>query len=600
LGNYTQLINGMTVTFGAAPLGTELGRIRYIQMDVDFPTNVMIVSRYSQGIEDGQATVPDNCYVTVWDEFRVWAKIPWMLGAVINKDTYYPAFGRVEKPIPKANAGTGVAATAVGGYHTVTMDGSKSFAFSLPLTPPLTTVTSYAWDPADGVVVSGGLNAAVVTLRFTVGFRYVKLRVTGGDFGKEHIMAVPVYIHDPNSLADESITSFQIVNHMQTRTGQEIAIDFLQAMPRNVYPDGCLMMLWDDAIPVTATQRHNIQFIGWHQRDEAYIRAESTGTLHGTHMVFFDVCKRLETLPGFSQVVEYKSAPTQWTQTNFPNAMYYLWYLLYWHSSALEVADFLVDRAADLARLEFIILGSDQANLYSQVNDLAAMLQPDYMLVCSRQGQMRIIENPQIQATTDGVGAPNPSRPNPANPADQWGLFDDSRWTEIHYSYTRPPRVNQIRTMAVKSTRNYVVVAGKNTIPIIACVAPGDARGQGTEEIENSNRLVNGEAALYEFEGHRFAYLNRRYGPFLVTIPWEKFNQAMDVFDPKWMLLTISDINRTERELPTSIVNKPGQVLEIVIQYDYQETGLLRTVVVTWEEETRGPRALPLSLPVLG
>jgi hypothetical protein len=74
----------------------------------------------------------------------------------------------------------------------------------------------------------------------------------------------------------------------------------------------------------------------------------------------------------------------------------------------------------------------------------------------------------------------------------------------------------------------------------------------------------------------------------------------MDVFDPKWMLLTISDINRTERELPTSIVNKPGQVLEIVIQYDYQETGLLRTVVVTWEEETRGPRALPLSLPVLG
>jgi hypothetical protein len=254
-------------------------------------------------------------------------------------------------------------------------------------------------------------------------------------------------------------------------------------------------------------------------------------------------------------------------------------------------------------------MASDRSSIYAQVNDLANSVLPDFMFTCSRQGQMRIVYDLNIEEI-------KPGRPSPDNPADVWASWDDSYWTEIHFTYNRNPRVNQTRTMAIVATSRYIPVDLLDFIPVVGSVAPGGGPGQGEQFIQNSERLVFGvymtgaETTPYEvrfaaaqenlntYEGNRYARYNSRYSDFLVTIPWEKLNPAIDISEQKYILLTVSEENRTERELVSTFTNKVLLPLEMVINYDYQETGLVRTVVFTLEEYTRGNPAQGIHLGI--
>jgi hypothetical protein len=360
--------------------------------------------------------------------------------------------------------------------------------------------------------------------------------------------------------------------------GQEMTVEFFTPLPRDQYPDGTLMMLWDDAITYVPTQRLHMQFSGWHQSDAAATRAEPTATLHSTTLTFLDVNRRLEMLPGFSQAVEYNAAPTQWTQTKFPNLTYYAWYLLYWHSTACEVADFLVDRAAVMSGMEFAAVGSDRSNLHAQVEAIALFCNPDHHFTCSRQGEMRLVVDPQVQNASD-------------RGTTIWDHFDDSKWSEVSYTYARPPKMAQIRTMAMLSGRDKVDVGGIPTIPVIACDAPGAAIGQGEQELENSHKITVSQFSLNVVEGNRYARLNARYGRFTITVPFEQMYAGLDLSIPYWVNLTVSDANKAERELPASFTAQRGLVQEMSISYDYTQPGLTRTVSLSWEMETGGKPA---------
>ena len=591
VGSHTAIQPGMTVLYGSAPGRDDRGRNRIRYIDPTNPSFRTQVGRFSRGIGDGEVDIGndteeswvyEDIYMTVLEDYRVWAKIPHFLGGVIWKDSDINAFGTVDKPPPVANGGPGVAGdiNPATGFLTVTFNGSNSWAFSMTATPPNVGVDAFLWEVGDGIVVGGTTTSSSLTVNFPRGFRYVYLTVTGGDHGKQHSCSVPVFARDPSWASDPTISEYHVINHTQTLVGQEIALEFFTPLPRDQYPDGTLMMMWDDNIAYDPAGRLHMQFVGWHQQDEVNMRADETATLHSTQMIFYDVCRRLESLPGFSQVVEHNPAPTQWTQTKFPVVLYYFWYLLYWHSTALEVADLLLEVQL-LNFFKFVVLGSDRQNLYAQVNSLAQMITPDHRLCCSRQGQMRLPVDPMIQNKNDRL----------YSAAYVWDTLDDTDWQEIRYTYRRAPRVQQIRAVALLSSDQYVVVDGLNTIAVIASLAPGGAHGQGEQYLETDQRIAGDQFQLNISEGNRYARLNSRYGRFAIVLPFERMNTNLDLSLPRWVNVTITGANHPEREVAVSFSNQPGIVYEMSITYDYQEQGLVRTVTLQWEMETYGPPA---------
>jgi hypothetical protein len=140
LGAYTAIQADQTLLLGTADGDDDLGRVRVQNIAT---ATAIPLGRTSQGLQDGELTVQNNAYITVWEDFRVWAKIPYIDGDGIQyKDTTVPVgtFTSTGMP-PVANCGAPAAATIDSGTSliTVNFDAANSIAMTdgetLPLRP---------------------------------------------------------------------------------------------------------------------------------------------------------------------------------------------------------------------------------------------------------------------------------------------------------------------------------------------------------------------------------------------------------------------------------------------------------------------------------
>jgi hypothetical protein len=563
-GLFTDALPPRTLLLGTSAGDDDLGRQRIRRN----PTSTVLkVGRSSQGTNDGELDVQDNAYITVLDDYRVWARIPYIDLSddnTIYKDWDFAASGNAEYPPPVALAGGGFAATIDSGTGliTVSFDASDSVQYDPAISDSLSPVTDFDWFVTDGTITVGTTTSAAITVTFPAGFRWVILTVSS-DHGKSQEMYIPVFARDPD---DDQCIGHQVVSQHITKSGQEVAIRITQDITRADYPDGTLAMLWDRE-PSSPSDRSHMQFIGWHQTDEGSIRAERTATLRDSILHFVDVAGRLKTLPGFPQVLE-AGIPSTWQYTQYPNVFSYLHYLLYWHSTALFVADFVLGTQI-LNNFAFKILSSDAATLYDQVNDLANRVTPDHWLTCNQHGQLMLVVDPIIQNTADRDGT-------------VYQAFNSSQWSEVHFTYERPPRVYKILT--------YAVISDDAAVTGIAAMAPGLAEGQGANYIETSERIAEGQFDLNVTEGNRYARVNARMGPVTITMPYDRLSRAVQPAKMGFVQIGIDSSEQTPRPMVPGIAT--ATVHEINIAYDYQPTGLLRTATLTLEIETSGPPAI--------
>lgn len=255
---------------------------------------------------------------------------------------------------------------------------------------------------------------------------------------------------------------------------------------------------------------------------------------------------------------------------------YYFWFILFWHSTALEVCD-LRRESPELLYYEFPILGSDRSNLHEQVNSITAKIAPDHYFTTKNTGVMQIVGDPIMMTQSD--------RNTYKYVMDS---FTDADFLDFRFTYTSFPKINQIRTMSIVSRHTYMIVDGKNEIEILACVAPGEAHGQGEETLEINERMCFNQTDLNAIEGNRYARMNARYGRFSFTVPWENIDPDYNLASMQWIAVTISSANSTEREAPTRFTNQKGLAHEMTVQYEYTDTGLIRTATFNWEIETIG------------
>lgn len=551
VGAFTNVKANMTVLFGTTPGGDDLGRQRTI---ATAETTTLYFGRSSRGVKDGEVNLTDNAYITVLDDYRVWAKVPYIdSNGQIFKDGLFAYGDQTINIPPKANAGAGFADTIDPdtGLITVSFPSSESYGLS-------NAITSYDWDVADGTITVGTSSSASITATFPAGFRWVLLTVVDTE-SNFHTTAVPVYACDPEN--DTTIQAFEIERHSIRKDGQDLSLRILSDIPESTYPDGTLVMMWEgDASGPTS--RAHMRFIGWHHTDPAEISAERTAVLSGVSFECLDVAGKLRTLPGFPISIEGSATPGSWPEMFEPNMDKYIDYLLRWHSTAFEVAHFTLSGTGD--DYPFVILGSDGGTLWDQAARRAQSLVPDYVLTCDTQGKIAMRPDPIIQALGDRTATV------------QEALLESS-WSDIRYTHQRPPRVHWLRSEAV--------LANASVIAALFCVAPDDTPGQGTAEQTHGEQLAISQDDLNTCEGNRYARLNAEDSYFSITLSREPDN-AIEPANMTWVTVTMGAATAAQRGL--TLPTTRGLVHQIDVTYRHERTGLVKTMVLTWEKETDG------------
>lgn len=574
-GDYADCEADMTVLFGSAPGLDDYGRTRLRST----PTSSLLkIGRASQGYEDGQVNIVNDAYVTVLNDFRVFAKISVIDNYIEYKDTDLAVGDLTAEPPPVANTGAPFARTIDPGETTIRvyLDSSTSFAVA-----DGASIASRTWNIKDGSFALGSVATdTAVYVDFPAGFRWVALTVVD-DNGKSHTSRVPILADDP----DDSlcVPGMQLLNLTRNRAGTTARIRPLQDLPRADYPDGSLVMAFEQRDPAIfgspdPTDHSGLLFVGWHQRDEAGSAAQEFYLRRDTTLTCVDILGRLDTLPGFHQRLEVPDAEEGLTWGEMPaaNMDKFLCYLAHWHSTAASVADFTPSGTGD--SYPFVLFDAGGDTLYSQMQRQANRLVPDYDFTTTRYGQLRVVANPQFQ-----------------DPADRTSTIHASvsaqGWQAIEFDYQRPPRVHTLRGSALLTQDEWLVVdAEKQLLTPVFCVAPGTAPGQGGRDATLGERLAQSQAALNRCIGHHYARLNTRYGNIRVTLnsnadPWD--------FDPgagTWVQLLVPADTAPQRGLDFTSVRCLCQ--EVSIDYAYGEAGTTYRARVVLEPETVGLPAI--------
>jgi hypothetical protein len=381
-------------------------------------------------------------------------------------------------------------------------------------------------------------------------------------------MRMPVYARDPAS--DTTISVFELDKHRITPFGQELTIRIRESIAESSYPDGTLVMLWEDE-PTSASDRSHVKFIGWHQADPASIDAKRTGLLKDTTLECVDVAGRLSLLPGFSQSIALAASPVKWTQMTAPNMDKYLHYLLHWHSNVFDLADWT--NSGTGTDFPFMLLDSDGDSLFEQVNDRARALVPDRVLTCNTLGQLATIVDPLLQDTGDRT-------------ATSQATLNEDDYTKLDYTHRRTPRYHWLRGDAI--------LASGTAIAALFCIAPGTAPSQGVDEYTSNRQLAKSQSDLNACEGHRYARINAPEEFFKLTLA-EGNDLDLEPAELTWVTINITSNAATQRGL--TLTSERFLMREIDIDYQHSRTGLTRTVKLTLERETDGYPAQTYEIP---
>lgn len=581
-GAYTDIKVGMTILLGSTAGGDDYGRQRVRGPTTPATAISIFVGRSSQGTFDGELTIVDNAHVTIIDLRMVWAKMPFIDGDVDGatfKDSDLEVGDRTTNPPPVAVMGQGFAATIDPDTSVITVlfNGQNSYA-----TADGATITDWLWDIADGNLIAGTLVSDNITATFESGFRYVKLTVTDSN-GKTAFTERPVFARDPDD--DASFDAFAIESHRITDAGVTMTIRALEDMPRATYPDGTLAMIWGRE-PGGSADRTHMLIVGWLDVDDAAHNAGRTGLLRDTTLTILDVAAKLDTLPGLPQALaDDETRDTElipditWNYMVSPTMDKYIHYLWAWHSTALEVADFVWSGTGEAYAIA--IKTSDGDSLWNQVWRTAQQMCPGYVLTCDQAGAIRIVPDPPLQELADRTAVV------------QVALSEDM-WSNLRFTYQRAPRTHWLRTgaLVVQSSISFNA-DGTIFLPTVFSRSPGATPGQGLGEVDNNEQLAADQATLNNATGHRYARMNSPYGLLTVTliqddaspqasVPWREIEPALK----EWVEFTLSSANAAQRGLSfTSVRCLPK---EVSIRYNHSRTGLTRTIDVTLEVETSG------------
>ncbi len=528
VGTVGDIQPGMTMLVGTAAGLDDRGRQR-IRKACD--ASYLYPGWSSRGRRDGELDLAQNLYVTVLNDYRVWAKIPRYTGdgtMYKDGDIAIGTYGTQQPPV--ANDGPaiwGKADPATNKYRTTWNAGG-----SVPMASGA-IISSYNRPCKDGTFVVGSASTSVATIDFPAGFRYIDLTVTDSN-GQTHTCHTPVYV-EPATSTGNSVLKVQVVQpRRSTPDGSTIVLKIWEDLSTTVAPEGSLVIYAEDeyyggtkgSVNAGFSGRENTKFVGWIQREDWSVEGSEFGLVRVTTLTCVDVAERLRTLPGFPQTVARSATAGSWNYMANANGLRYLHYLLYWHSTALEVADWIP--VTD--DYPFIIHGSEGKSLWAQVQQRAEA--QGCVLTCDRQGRMFVKRDQQLRNAADRTSTVIVA-------------LTDADYLNLHGVRTRPPRYHWLRGSAIQTATTDI--ADIENLTTYFVIAPGTAPGQGVSPTSHGEQLVKTAQELQEREGNRYsARLNAMDGAFELDL----MHPGDAGFDPAWMewiQLTLASSHAAQR-----------------------------------------------------
>lgn len=521
-GTYTDIEPGMTLLLGSSAGASDYGiqRVRSAATSSTIP-----VGRTSQGTRVGELTIVNDAYITVLNERRVWSKIPY----IAQNGTQYKdelTFSSSTSQPPVANAGVDYADTVDPntGVITVDFDGSASYAVANGA-----TISTYAWDFADGTP-STASSATVSDVTFPAGERYVKLTVTDSS-GNSHSAYQWVVAVDPESVYNW--IPVELSEHINNRDGATFSFTVKgSALSRSTYPEGTrVICIWKEKYNGTSstvsgiTGREYTRFTGWLAQEVQRINPENNGVKKQVTFRCQDIGERLKTLPVFSQRIDRDNSPNNWYDLAYANIDRYIHYLLHWHSTALDVADFVPSNTGNTYAIPS--LETDGGNFFDQVDRLAQAI--GYKLTVNSAGQLRMRGDPIILPTSAQASAYSLPTQRTSTTVTTLTAAD---YGEVEFSSAEPPRYHWNWGEAV------LVNASSKKQSSVFCYAPGATPGQGLSSNTQGEQLVTGQDELNVREGHRYA---ARLNPTQVNhrIALAHGGWLFEPADMEWVKITI-------------------------------------------------------------
>lgn len=308
--------------------------------------------------------------------------------------------------------------------------------------------------------------------------------------------------------------------------------------------------------------REHMVFVGWTDTEQSSFGMSQFGIRSDTVISLVDIAGRLDKLAGFPQEIRRKTTPTKWTEakisTYSANIPRYVHYLLHWHSTALELADFTWDGD----EYTFSWLESDGQSIWQQAAQRCEAI--GYLLTCNRLGQLKMKPDPQLQVSGDRTAVV------------QVNIQADD-WKQIGYTYTQAPRQHWHRGAALLITTGDAETEVAETV---FSVAPGKAPTQGPGESNQNYQLVLDATEHYEREGRRYrARQNAQFGAYEVEIV-ENNEGGIDPAELEWVTLTASSTQDDYRGRSLSSV----RFLPIEVSFEYSVNGIRRQRVALERE----------------
>lgn len=576
LGAFGDIIPDMTLFLGSSDGAWDLGIVRVHNVaDAD----EIPVGRVSRGKEPGSLNIVDNAFITVFDDYRVWSKIPRMIIDPDDEDTEITTFKDANIPVlsytdeipPVANSGPFFADYIDPDTEVITVEFPMAGVDISYAVAEGATITDYLWDIEDGTLTGGALTDATIEATFPAGKRWVGLTVTDSN-GKVHTSRSFVLAVDEDN--DVTYKDWKRASFSMQKEGSELSVELKSNLPRNTYPPGSLVLCWEGS-PVSSSDRSHMRFIGWQEREQWAVIGTRRGMNRNTTINAVDVAGKMKVLPGFPQALE-RSEEVFWESMPSPTMNRVLDYLGRWHTTAWSLADIIPDSDGGLYELLIIKTGAD--DIFTQMASTAMKMVPSRVLTCNPLGQLTFL----LDWMETDIGD---------RPATAWIIVEDDI-ANINVNYNPQPKAHSLHTGALLSATDWTMLGGQKTIPTVFAIAPGDAFSQGTNEVVQGEGIALTQEDLNVVTGHRYARINSPYAAFNI----EFSDKSLDFwnFAPAYLhrvQVNLDTDYQAQRGLEWENDSEEGMLQSLTVSLDNSGKGVRKSASLTWEMETEGPAA---------
>lgn len=562
VGAYTDIVVGQL-----ARIRTAAGEIKGYTRVRKAPTSSLV---YPAVIGQGDIDVDDNDVIDVLDDYRPQGKLPRIDASDPKHVTFYKDYDLAysdqgAEPPPICNAGPFVArfVDPDTGLITVERDLTASFAVA-----PSATISSYSGDIVDGTVTSGSIASGTFTATFPAGKRWCQFTATDSN-GKTHTKHVLIVACErTGDNAPIRIVSKNL--HGTVGDGWTAGFTLLaDDVSADVVVQGALVVYFvEEVYDYTAgsiggyPDDEAVHFVGWITTVPTSIEPE----ISDVDITCAGPIGILRALPGFSQSVSIKASPTNWNQMASLTLFRYIWYLIYWHTTILDICD--IEAPDWIADYPYARFDSDQANPYEIADAMAQAVTA--RLTCDRQGIFYLRKNPLYMTDEDRDDVPVIIS------------LQASDWTKIRVEEQQRPPIFWLRASAL------VAQTGK-PLPLLA-ISPGVLPGYGAIEDTFDKQLVASQTDLNIRAGH--VYAERAALDNKIEIGILTGGMIADPAWREWVRLTL-DADTNRRGITYS--NVRTVILEVDVDTDVENAATTESWNI--QRETSGVPAVTQIVP---